>query len=113
MLYQVFSNLIGNSIKYRKKGEALRITIEGAPLPQKKLRVSVADNGQGIEKDKLEDIFRPFLRVSSNENDSQGGHGIGLACVKKLIEKMDGSIEVNSTQGVGTEFVLTFKSVLE
>ncbi|MCB0311416.1 MAG: HAMP domain-containing histidine kinase, partial [Bdellovibrionales bacterium] len=106
-LYQIFSNLVGNAIKYRDPERPLQICI--SQHPSKSTRhsiITVKDNGLGIPEDRLDDIFRPFQRAHGTHIE---GSGIGLACVKKLLEKLGGEIEVRSTQGEGTEFSVRFK----
>ncbi|MDZ4785678.1 MAG: PAS domain-containing sensor histidine kinase [bacterium] len=109
MVYQIFSNLIGNALKYKQTGKAVKIEIES--IPGKNMAyasILIRDYGLGIPKDKLEDIFRPFQRLHKELAD---GSGIGLACVKKLVLKLAGEIKVNSTEGQGSEFIVTLPVV--
>ena len=69
------------------------------------MQISFKDNGSGIPHDKLESIFRPFQRAHSNIE----GSGIGLASVKKLLDKTGASVEVKSEIDSGTEFLLNFR----
>jgi PAS domain S-box-containing protein len=104
MVYQIFSNLIGNSLKYRDHTRALLINIS-APEQTNRGAVSfiISDTGLGISKEKIETIFRPFQRAHSG---SVEGSGIGLACVKKLLQKLGGSVTVESQEGSGTQFTI-------
>lgn len=105
-LYQVLSNVIGNALKYSYKDRAPQISISLVPHRNPRLAVvSIADNGRGIPREKTKDIFRPFHRVHTDVE----GSGIGLASVKKILDKMGGGIEVKSTVGEGSEFLLTFR----
>lgn len=103
-LYQVFSNLISNAIKYRDKSRQLTITISAAETVPGFALVAVRDNGQGIAPGKIDSIFRAFHRAHGAEIE---GSGIGLACVKKIVDRIGGSVSVESKVGVGSVFLLT------
>ena len=106
-LYQIFTNLVGNALKYSAKDRPLELSVTTVPSKNSRtVTIQVADNGQGISEEKLPSIFRPFQRAHGPEVE---GSGIGLAIVKKLIEKISGTITVKSTPGVGTTFELTFR----
>lgn len=75
--------------------------------------IRIRDTGIGIPQEKLPHIFEPFYRVSKSRTRKTGGAGLGLAVVKTIIERHGWSISVNSTVGVGTEFVIhLYKSEL-
>ena len=104
-LYRIFSNLIGNAVKYASPDRPPAVTVqEEESRSPRKCVVSVKDNGRGIPQDKLELIFRPFQRVSPGNIE---GTGIGLASVKRLLEKIGGDIEVSSEEGAGSTFLVT------
>jgi PAS domain S-box-containing protein len=103
-LYQVFSNLLNNSIKYRDKTRQLSVQVELLAIDNEYASITIKDNGLGIPSNKLTDIFRPFHRAHARDIE---GSGIGLACVKKIVEKIGGTIEVTSTEGIGSTFYLT------
>lgn len=106
-LYQIFTNLVGNAIKYRDPKRALTIEIAATPLAdQRTLRITVADNGLGIPADKVDLVFRPFQRAHSGEIE---GSGIGLATVKKLIEKLGGEVSIVNTSPAGTTFAVDLR----
>lgn len=105
-LYQVFSNLIGNAIKYRSPERALTVDICLKTISVDSVILDIADNGLGIPKNRLADVLRPYHRAHGNEIE---GSGIGLACVKKILDKLDGSIEIFSVEGKGSVFRLTLK----
>jgi PAS domain S-box-containing protein len=106
-LYQVFLNLLTNSLKYRAGDRPLVITITSRKARLwNRVEVLVSDNGSGIPADKLPEIFRPFRRAHGPEIE---GSGIGLASVKKLMEKCGGSVSAESDFGEGTTFILSFK----
>jgi signal transduction histidine kinase len=107
-LYQIFSNLIGNAIKYRSPDRPLVISITGENTPSSRRRVLIAvrDNGRGIPAEFTEAIFKPFNRAGEQ---SAEGSGVGLACVKRLVEKLGGAIRVDSKVGEGSIFTVELR----
>ena len=102
-LHQIFSNLIGNALKYRNPKEPPKIDINWKLEGQRLVTISVSDNGLGIPEDKQEHIFRPFHRAHGKEIE---GTGIGLACVQQLLRKISGTIRVNSEVEKGSTFTV-------
>jgi PAS domain S-box-containing protein len=103
-LAQVFDNLLNNSCKYTDPGGEIRVTAE---RDGHEVVVSVRDTGRGIPADKLNTIFDMFMQVDRALERSQGGLGIGLTLVKRLVEMHGGSIEARSAgEGQGSEFVV-------
>ncbi|MEG7531542.1 MAG: HAMP domain-containing sensor histidine kinase, partial [Hungatella sp.] len=103
---RVINNIIGNSVKYldKKKGIInIRIKDIGDFV-----QVEIEDNGKGIATKDLSNIFDRFYRTDSSRTSSQGGSGIGLSIVRKIIEDHGGRIWATSKEGIGTEihFVL-------
>lgn len=110
-LYQVFSNLIGNAIKYKKRDRPLVISIGSEKaLSRRKTSIVVSDNGRGISSDKIDSIFKPFNRAGEETIE---GTGVGLASVKKLVEKLGGSIKVESAKDEGTSFTIELRKAPE
>ncbi len=110
-LAQVFSNLLTNAAKYTERGGRLTLTAErrGGDVI-----VAVKDTGIGIAADQLPRIFEMFSQVKTALERSQGGLGIGLALVKRLVEMHGGRIEARSGGlGNGSEFVVTLPVVVE
>lgn len=101
-LLQVFQNLIVNAINYRGS-EAPRIRIFSETRPESYL-IGVSDNGIGIAREYLEQIFVPLKRLHSR---AVSGHGLGLALCKKIVESHGGRIWVESTPGKGSTFYFT------
>ncbi len=102
-MYQVFSNLIGNALKYRSDERPLKVEIQLLSSDQRKCQLRIRDNGQGIPEDKHQAIFRPFQRAHAGKVE---GSGIGLACVKKLVERFGGSVGLQKSDPQGSDFFL-------
>lgn len=102
--YQLFSNLIGNAMKYRAPGRRPQIHVRAQSAGKDMAALEVTDNGLGIPAAKLEDIFRPYHRAHGSEIE---GSGIGLASVKKIVEKVGGAVSVKSIEGEGSTFRVT------
>ena len=99
-LRKVINNIIGNSIKYMdKEKKAVSIRLLDAV---DSVRVEIEDNGKGIASKDLANIFERFYRTDASRNSSQGGSGIGLSIVKKIIEDHGGYIWATSKEGEGT-----------
>jgi len=103
-LAQVFSNLLNNAAKYTAPGGRIRMTV--TPLGTE-VAVSIADNGEGIAREQLSQIFELFMRANRQEGSSQDGLGIGLALANRLVQMHGGTIEARSDgPGQGSEFVV-------
>ncbi len=103
---KVINNIISNSVKYMDKSHGvidIRILDE-----MDSIRVEIEDNGKGIAQKDLQRIFDRFYRTDASRNSAQGGNGIGLSIVKKIIEDHGGYIWATSKEGEGTciHFVL-------
>jgi PAS domain S-box-containing protein len=105
---QILLNLIGNALKFTEKG-SVTLTLQvltqysGSAL----IQFSVQDTGIGISSDAFEKIFMPFSQEAVSTSRLHGGTGLGLTISQSLAELMDGKITVESTQGVGSCFILT------
>ena len=104
LLLQIFSNLISNAIKFSHKDHAPRIQIYTVKKDAE-CDIHVKDNGVGIPKEFHSSIFNAFDRGSAEPDTA--GSGIGLAIVKKAVERLGGRITVHSEKGQGSDFVLT------
>ena len=98
---RVILNLLSNAIKYNKENGQIDVGIRCNP---EHIDISVKDTGVGIPKDKINDVFEKFKQVDNRLTKISEGSGIGLSIVKSLVELHDGTINVNSEVGVGTEF---------
>ena len=110
---KVINNIISNSVKYmdKPKGEIdIRILDEVDAI-----RIEIEDNGKGIAPKDLPLIFERFYRTDASRNSAQGGSGIGLSIVKKIVEDHGGYIWATSREGEGTciHFVLRKYKELE
>ena len=97
LLWQVFSNLINNSIKYSKPGESAIIEIDWIKKGDRIL-FTVKDNGVGIDRELISTVFLPFTRATSVSE----GTGLGLSIVKKSVELLGGRVWIDSIKGQGT-----------
>ncbi len=107
MIHQVFSNLIGNAIKYSSKAASPQVAISGEHM-ENQTRYRVTDNGIGINIHDQEKIFDLFTR--SNDVETYEGSGVGLAIVKKIMERHAGRIWVESELGIGSTFHVAFQT---
>ena len=103
-LEQMFINLIDNAIKYTEKGEVSVLL----KRTDKEIIVKVKDTGIGIPKEHLDRIFERFYVVDKSRSKKLGGTGLGLSIVKHIVLLHNGKIDVKSTPGKGTEFIITF-----
>lgn len=101
----VFQNLISNALKYQPKINKQQPLIKITQIAEKgKTKILVNDNGIGIEERHLKRLFNPFVRLhSAHEYD---GTGLGLSMVKKIIDKHNGNISVDSKVGAGSTFTI-------
>jgi len=108
---RVVNNIVGNSAKYMDKDHGiinitLKESVEG-------VIVKMEDNGQGIAEDELPRIFERFYRADASRNSKQGGSGIGLSIVKKIITDHGGNIWAESREKVGTTIYFSLRKYQE
>jgi PAS domain S-box-containing protein len=103
LLEQVFVNLISNAIKYRRPDTPLQVQISGTQ-EEGMVTLIVRDNGMGFDMRYHDKIFQVFQRLHTDETSE--GTGIGLALVRKIIERHDGRIWAEGTPGVGSVFFI-------
>lgn len=101
---QIIINLLDNAIKYSPNGNVL---IELNLNFKNEIDVSIIDNGKGIEKTKLDQIFKPYTQEKSNTSRQYGGTGLGLAICDQLVQLMNGVINVSSSPS-GSVFKFSF-----
>ncbi|MGC4060678.1 MAG: ATP-binding protein [Aquabacterium sp.] len=102
-LSQILLNLLSNAIKFTPNGEV------GIALEYKapELSISVSDTGMGMSPSKLQKLFKPFVQVHGNHPSQAGGTGLGLAITKRLVDLMQGRIQVSSEPDRGSTFTIT------
>ncbi|MCR5011254.1 MAG: response regulator [Lachnospiraceae bacterium] len=107
---QIINNVLSNAVKYTEKGSVL-LRMSAAEQDEKEvtLRIEIKDTGIGIKEENLEKLFQNFTRVDVEKNRNIEGTGLGLSLTKKLIELMDGEIQVQSEYGVGSVFTVILK----
>ncbi|MDZ7606584.1 MAG: HAMP domain-containing sensor histidine kinase [Cyclobacteriaceae bacterium] len=103
----VMKNLFSNAIRYHDLKKAQRyIKVDISYKPDKAV-IQVSDNGIGIDNTHIGSIFKMFYRA----DESSSGSGLGLYIVKESIEKLKGTIDVNSTPEIGTTFTVVIPSL--
>lgn len=101
-LRQILVNLLTNAIKYNRRGGRVMVSV----WPDAgQIAMEVSDTGRGLSAEQCQHLFEPFNRLGA-ENSGIEGTGIGLVIVRRLIELMNGHIEVSSEVGVGTRFIV-------
>lgn len=108
---KVINNIISNSVKYMEKSHGIidiRILDEADSI-----RIEIEDNGKGIAQKDLPKIFERFYRTDASRNSAQGGSGIGLSIVKKIIEDHGGYIWATSKEGEGTCMHFALRKYIE
>ncbi len=106
----ILVNLLSNALKFTPEGGRieLKMTTNGLPLSDSsKIVLQISDTGSGIPADELNRIFDRFYQVDNSTTRQGEGAGIGLAMVQELVKLMQGSVNVTSTSGVGTSFLVT------
>lgn len=110
-LNQVLLNLLSNSVKYTTAGGivSLRVTEKGgAPKGYANYEFTIKDTGIGMSEEFVLHIFEPFERERTTTSSGIEGAGLGMAITKNIVDMMNGTIDVKSEQGVGTEFTVGF-----
>ncbi len=106
---QIFLNLLGNSLKFTAPEGVVSATVAeapGAPAGCRRYRMVVEDTGIGMSPEFLKHIFDPFERERTSTISGIQGTGLGMAITKSLVDMMGGTIEVASTEGVGSRFTI-------
>lgn len=105
---QIFVNILGNAIKYNKPGGTVSMKIETGEKHGHQISYicTIADTGIGMAPEFLEHLFEPFAQEKTDARSVYQGTGLGMAIVKALVDKMGGTIRVQSEVNVGTEFVV-------
>jgi len=104
---QVLTNIIGNSVKYTKEGE-IKINLKKIG---EDLVIRVSDTGFGMSAEAQKNLFTKFYRIQTDETREVRGTGLGLWITKQIVEIMKGTITVESIEGVGSHFIISFPKV--
>jgi signal transduction histidine kinase/response regulator RpfG family c-di-GMP phosphodiesterase len=108
-LARILSNLVGNAVKFTEVGS---VELHCDKLPGGGAVVTVCDTGCGIPEAALTRIFDEFYQIQNPERDRNKGSGLGLAICKRLVDSLGCSMQVESTLGVGTRFILKMPASL-
>jgi signal transduction histidine kinase/CheY-like chemotaxis protein len=105
-LSQVVINLLSNAVKFTPEDGKIRLSVEETERgrDRSRLRFSVSDTGIGISRAQAEHLFNPFQQADSSITRRYGGTGLGLVISKKIVEQMNGCIDVSSEPGEGSTF---------
>lgn len=106
-LDQVLKNFLANALKFTERGEVSLQARGSAKLGEKFFEISVKDSGIGIPANKIETIFHAFEQIENPNSRRFSGTGLGLTIARELAQILGGSISVISTEGKGSEFILT------
>jgi signal transduction histidine kinase len=101
---EVLGNLLANAFKFTPQGGSVELSVEGM---DDAIHVEVHDTGAGIPPDQLPRIFEKFYQADNQRAAATSGSGLGLAIAKQIVEAHGGSIQCDSTPGVGTTFSIT------
>src|SRR5690606_2414904 len=107
---QVLTNLVGNAVKFSEPGTTITLSATpGLKRPDGSAEIvfAVADQGRGIPRERLEDIFERFRQVDSSDARRQGGTGLGLAITRAIVTQLGGRVWAESTLGKGSTFRFT------
>lgn len=109
-LRQVLLNLVGNAIKYTREGE---VRLEVRPRGDGTIDFRVRDTGIGISPEHVEHVFEPFWQADPTQRSADGGTGLGLSVVRRLVTMLGGSATVTSELGRGSTFAVCLPSMAE
>jgi signal transduction histidine kinase len=104
MLNTILRNLLSNAVKFTHRNGSIHVS---AKINEREVILSIEDTGIGISKENISKLFRLDSKYSVPGTDKETGTGLGLKLCKEFIEKMNGSIYVNSTENKGSEFVFS------
>jgi len=107
-LRQILFNLLGNAVKFTENGRVtMRADLVEAGPGTATVRYQIEDQGIGMSDDQIKCLFQPFQQADTSTTRRFGGTGLGLTIVRRLVDLMGGTIEVESTPGAGSTFVMT------
>ena len=103
-VYQIFQNLVENAVKFTSKGKIVLYAYDKDNI----IYVEVEDTGVGMEKEYLDNLYKPFLQEEQGYTRKYEGNGLGLALVKEYVNLNKGNITVETEKGKGTKFAVSF-----
>ncbi len=108
-LKEILLNILSNAIKFTEAPGSVTLSVEktAAFKEQSTLRFRIKDTGIGMDRDYIPKIFDAFTQEDESRKNRYGSTGLGMAITKNLVEMMNGTIDVESEKGVGTEFAVT------
>ncbi|MDO4460163.1 MAG: ATP-binding protein [Clostridia bacterium] len=109
-LREVFTNILSNAYKYTNSGGKVHMLLEEVPSEKEGYayyRTTISDTGIGMSEEFLPHLFEEFARENNTTDSKVEGTGLGMPIVKRLVELMNGTVEVKSTKGEGTVFTVT------
>ena len=104
-LHRLFVNLISNALKFRRKDEALKITVSSRQVNAGFMEITMKDNGVGFDEQYVDKLFKPFQRL--HRPSEYPGSGIGLAICRRILQRHGGAIEAHGKAGQGASFIMT------
>ncbi|MGN9133847.1 sensor histidine kinase [Clostridium sp. HCP1S3_B4] len=105
---RIIVNLVSNAIKFSPKDSTVMINLY---IDENNIKIVVKDNGPGIAEEDQKAIFNRFMQSQKNKESSNEGSGIGLDLVSNLVKLHNGNITLNSTVGVGSEFIISIPRI--
>jgi signal transduction histidine kinase len=109
-LQQILIILLDNSIKYSQENKTIVIS---AKQKENTVLLTVSDRGIGIPTEHIPEVFNRFYRIDKARSRENGGTGLGLSIAKRLIEKNNGTISIESKEGVGTKVNIVLPTIAE
>jgi signal transduction histidine kinase len=106
-LRQILVNFVGNAVKYSPAG-SVKVLVRHIPGPQEFVEIRISDTGLGIAAEAQRHLFEKFYRVKTDQTSKIVGTGLGLWITKEMVEKMNGTIQVESIEGKGSDFIVRF-----
>lgn len=103
-LSRVIDNLISNAVKFTNEGKKIYVSLEKI---QEQFLIKVKDEGQGIKKEELKLLFKKFSKLTARPTAGESSTGLGMSITLELLNKLNGSIRVESEWEVGTEFIVS------
>ncbi|ADV47602.1 histidine kinase [Cellulophaga algicola DSM 14237] len=104
LVTRIFDNLMTNAIKFSDKGSKIDLSVKAS---NGLILISFKDYGPGMTDADKKRAFKMFQKLSAQPTDGESSHGLGLAIIKTLVEKLKGSITIESKLGQGTEFIIS------